>query len=219
MDTRVKPAYDDRRRGAKACLRKEDAVGLSVMILGLALFLGVHALTTQRKLRERFVVSWGEGGYKIVYSLVAAAGLALIVWGFAHYRATGWVQLWNPPRALKHLNILLMLPASILIVASYIRGRIYATLKHPMLAGVKLWAFGHLLANGDLGGIILFGSFLAWAGFDRIFLKRRSGAGGPPIPVGGIGNDLIAVLVGVVVYLALAFAFHPVVIGVPVMGS
>jgi uncharacterized membrane protein len=87
-----------------------------------------------------------------------------------------------------------------------------------MLAGVKLWAFGHLLANGDLGGIILFGSFLAWAVFDRISLKRRADAGGPPIPVGGIGNDLIAVAVGIVVYLALGFAFHPVVIGVPVFG-
>ena len=194
-------------------------MGLSVMIVGLVLFLGVHTLTTRRKLRDRFIASWSEGGYKAAYSLASAIGLALIVWGFAHYRATEWVQLWNPPRALKHLNILLMLPASILVVAAYIRGRIYATLKHPMLAGVKLWAFGHLLANGDLGGIILFGSFLAWAVFDRISLKRRGDAGGPPIPVGGIGNDLIAVLVGVVVYLALAFAFHPVVIGVPVMGS
>ena len=194
-------------------------MGLSAMIVGLVLFLGVHTLTTQRGLRSRFIVSWGEGGYKIGYSLVAAIGLALIVWGFAHYRATEWVQLWNPAKVLKHLNVFLMLPASILVVAAYIRGQIYATLKHPMLAGVKLWAFGHLLANGDLGGIILFGSFLAWAVFDRISLKRRGDAGGPPIPVGGIGNDLIAVLVGVVVYLALAFAFHPVVIGVPVMGS
>jgi uncharacterized membrane protein len=197
----------------------EDAVGLSAMIVGLVLFLGVHTLTTQRGLRSRFIVSWGEGGYKIGYSVVAAIGLVLIVWGFAHYRAGGEYQLWNPPRVLKHLNSLLMLPASILVVAAYVRGQIYATLKHPMLAGVKLWAFGHLLANGDLGGIILFGSFLAWAVFDRISLKRRGDVGGPPIPVGGIGNDLIAVLVGVVVYLALAFAFHPVVIGVPVMGS
>ncbi|HTC97819.1 MAG TPA: NnrU family protein [Bradyrhizobium sp.] len=194
-------------------------MGLSVMILGLVLFLGVHTLTTQRGLRSRFIVSWGEGGYKIGYSVVAAIGLALIVWGFAHYRAGGEYPVWTPPRVLKHLNILLMLPASILVVAAYIRGQIYATLKHPLLVGVKLWAFGHLLANGNLGGIILFGSFLAWAVFDRISLKRRGDAGGPPIPVGGIGNDLIAVLVGVVVYLALAFAFHPVVIGVPVMGS
>jgi uncharacterized membrane protein len=105
------------------------------------------------------------------------------------------------------------------VVAAYLRGRIYTAVKHPMLAGVKLWAFGHLLANGDLGGIILFGSFLAWAVFDRISLKRRADAGGPAIPVGGIGNDLIAVVVGIVVYVALAFAFHPVVIGVPVIGA
>lgn len=189
------------------------------MILGLVLFLGAHTLTTQRDLRARLVASMGDGGYKIGYSLVSLAGLALIVWGFAHYRSSEWVNLWTPPRALKHLNILLMLPATILVVAAYIRGRIYATVKHPMLAGVKLWAFGHLLANGDLGGIILFGSFLGWAVFDRISLKRRADPGAPPIPVGGIGNDLIAVAVGVVAYLALAFAFHPVVIGVPVMGS
>src|SRR5215813_12166086 len=189
------------------------------MILGLVLFLGAHTITTQREPRARAIKSMGEGRYKGAYALVSAMGLALIVWGFAHYRATGWVQLWYPPKALKHLNTLLMLPAVILVAAAYIRGRIYVTLKHPMLAGVKLWAFGHLLANGDLGGIILFGSFLAWAVFDRISLKRRTDAGGPPIPVGGIGNDLIAVLVGVVVYLALAFAFHPVVIGVSVTGS
>lgn len=194
-------------------------MGLAVMILGLVLFLGAHTLTTQRDLRARLVASMGDGGYKIGYSLVSLAGLALIVWGFAHYRSSEWVNLWTPPRALKHLNILLMLPATILVVAAYIRGRIYATVKHPMLAGVKLWAFGHLLANGDLGGIILFGSFLGWAVFDRISLKRRADPGAPPIPVGGIGNDLIAVAVGVVAYLALAFAFHPVVIGVPVMGS
>jgi uncharacterized membrane protein len=189
------------------------------MILGLALFLGAHTLTTSRELRGNLVAAMGEGAYKIGYALASLAGLALIAWGFAHYRATGWIDIWSPPTALKHLNIALMLPAVILVVAAYLRGRIYTAVKHPMLAGVKLWAFGHLLANGDLGGIILFGSFLAWAVYDRISLKRRADPGGPPIPVGGITNDLIAVVVGIVVYLALAFAFHPVVIGVPVMGS
>jgi uncharacterized membrane protein len=193
-------------------------MGLLVMILGLILFLGIHTLTTQRDLRARFVTSMGEGGYKIFYALVSIAGLALIVWGFAEYRATGWIDVWNPPKAFKHITITLMLPAVILVVASYIRGRIYTTLKHPMLTGVKLWAAAHLLANGDLGSIILFGSFLAWAVFDRISLKRRPDAGAPPIPVGGPANDLIAIAVGVVAYLALAFAFHPVVIGVPVFG-
>ena len=194
-------------------------MGLIVMIAGLVLFLGTHTLTTMRDLRTRLIASMGEGGYKAGYALASLAGLVLIVWGFAHYRATGWIDVWSPPKTLKHINVALMLPAFILVVASYIRGRIYTTVKHPMLTGVKLWAFGHLLANGDLGGIILFGSFLAWAVFDRISLKRRTDAGAPPIPIGGITNDLIAVAVGVVAYLALAFAFHPVVIGVPVMGA
>jgi uncharacterized membrane protein len=194
-------------------------MGLLVMIFGLVLFLGVHTLTTQRRVRAQVIASAGEGGYKIGYSLLSVAGLALIIWGFAHYRATGWIDVWHPPTALKHIAVALMLPAVILVVASYIRGRIYTTLKHPMLAGVKLWAAAHLVANGDLGSIILFGSFLAWAVFDRISLKRRADAGAPPIPGGGPVNDLIAVAVGVVAYLALGFAFHPVVIGVPVFGA
>ena len=193
-------------------------MGLLGMILGLVLFFGVHTLTTQREVRARVIASSGEGGYKIGYSLVSALGLVLIVWGFAHYRATGMWEIWTPPTALKHLTVALMLPAVILVVASYIRGRIYTRLKHPMLTGIKLWAAAHLLANGDLGSIILFGSFLGWAVFDRISLKHRADRGAPPIPVGGPGNDLIAVAVGIVAYLALGFAFHPVVIGVPVFG-
>jgi uncharacterized membrane protein len=189
------------------------------MILGLILFFGVHTLTTQRAARARVIASLGDRGYFIFYSLASAAGLALIIWGFASYRATGWINVWYPPVAMKHITVALMLPAVIMVVAAYIRGRIYTTLKHPMLTGIKLWAASHLLANGDLGSIILFGSFLAWAVFDRITLKRRTDSGGPPIPVGGPGNDLIAIAVGVIAYLALAFAFHPVVIGVPVVGA
>jgi len=202
----------------KAGFSEETIMGLLVMIAGLLLFIGVHTLTTQRDLRARLITSWGEGGYKIAYALASFAGLALIIWGFAHYRATGWIEIWTPPKVLKHITAALMLPAVILVVASYIRGHIYIRLKHPMLAGVKLWAVAHLIANGDLGGIILFGSFLGWAVFDRISLKRRTDPGGPPIPVGGWGNDLIAVAVGIVAYLALGFVFHPVVIGVPVFG-
>jgi uncharacterized membrane protein len=199
-------------------------MGLLLMMVGLVLFLGAHTLTTQREVRSRVIAASGEGGYKLGYALVSIAGLALIAWGFSHYRASGMIDVWerwcSPDvlRLLKHLTDALMLPAIIMVVAAYIRGRIYVTLKHPMLAGVKLWAFGHLLANGDLGGIILFGSFLAWAVFDRISLKRRGDAGAPPIPVGGAANDLIAIAVGGVTYLALAFAFHPVVIRVPVIG-
>jgi uncharacterized membrane protein len=199
-------------------------VGLAVMILGLALFLGVHTLPAQRELRGRVIAATGEGGYKLAYALVSVLGIALIAWGFARYRATGMIDAWEnlvPANALvilKHITVALMLPAVILVVAAFMRGHIYTALKHPMLAGVKLWAAAHLLANGDLGSIILFGSFLGWAVFDRISLKRRSDTGAPPIPVGGWGNDMIAVGIGIVVYLALAFAFHPVVIGVPVVG-
>ena len=199
-------------------------MGLAVLILGLALFLGIHLLPTQRDLRGRIVSAMGEGSYKLVYALISALGIALIVWGFGHYRAAGMIDVWEgsvSPKTLailKHITIGLMLPAVILFVASYLRGHIYTRLKHPMLASVKLWAAAHLLANGDLGSIILFGSFLGWAVFDRISLKRRADPGGPSIPVGGWGNDAIAVAVGIVVYLALAFAFHPVVIGVPVVG-
>ena len=194
-------------------------MGLAVMISGLVLFLGVHAVPTQRRLRGSLIAALGEGGFKIGFALISVLGIVLIAWGFSQYRATGWVDIWDPPKVLKHITVALMLPAVILVVAAYIRGHIYAALKHPMLAGVKLWAAAHLLANGDLGSIILFGSFLGWAVFDRISLKRRADTGGPPIPVGGWGNDMIAVAVGIIAYLALAFAFHPVVIGVPVMGG
>ena len=193
-------------------------MGLLILIIGLVLFLGIHTLTTLRAARAAAIARLGEGGYKILYLVVSLAGIALIVWGFGVYRTTGWIDVWYPPKAMRHLALALMLPAVIMVVASYIRGRIYTTLKHPMLAGVKLWAFAHLLANGDLGSIILFGSVLAWAVYDRISLKRRADAGAPPIPVGGPLNDVIAVIVGLVVYLALVFAFHPLVIGVPVVG-
>jgi uncharacterized membrane protein len=194
-------------------------MGFALLISGLALFLGAHVLTTRRDLRASLVARLGEGGYKVAYSVVALAGVALAAKGFSVYRATEWTDIWYPPKAMRHLTLLLMLPAVILVAAAYIRGRIFAKLKHPMLAGVKLWALAHLLANGDLGSIILFGSVLAWAVYDRISLKHRTDAGAPPIPVGGLSNDLIAVAVGTIAYLALAFAFHPLVIGVPVVGA
>ena len=135
-------------------------MGLLILIAGLALFLGVHTLTTLRGQRAAVIARLGEGGYKILYTLVSFVGLALIVWGFSRYRATEWVNVWYPPVAMRHIALALMLPAVILVVASYIRGNIYLKLKHPMLAGVKLWAVLHLMANGDLGSIILFGSVL-----------------------------------------------------------
>lgn len=194
-------------------------MGLLVMIAGLVLSLGVHLVVTRREFRARLISSYGEGPYKIGFSLISAVGVALTLWGFLSYRATGMIDVWYPPRVMKHIAEALILPSIILVVASYIRGRIYAKLKHPMLAGIKLWATAHLLANGDLGSIILFGSILAWAVIDRISLKHRSDPGGLPIPVGGVRNDVIAIVVGVVVYVAIGALFHPFVLGVPVFGA
>jgi uncharacterized membrane protein len=152
-------------------------------------------------------------------SVVALVGLVLIGYGFGHYRATGWVQVWSPPRWTNYVTQLLMWPASICVVAAYCRGQIWRTLKHPMLVGVKTWAVAHLISNGDLGSIVLFGSVLAWAVYDRITLKRRTDPGAPPFPVGGRRNDVIALVVGTLLYLALGFIFHPFVVGVPVFGA
>lgn len=194
-------------------------MGLAVMCVGLVLFIGTHAVTTQRDLRARLIGIGGDAVYKMGYTILAVAGIVLISYGFSAYRAGGPVEVWDPPRWTRHVSEALMLPAAILLVAAYARGRIYRTVKHPMITAVKLWALAHLVANGDLGSIILFGALLGWAVFDRISLKRRSDPGGPPIPVGGPKNDAIAVGVGIVVYLALGFVFHPYVIGVSIFGA
>jgi uncharacterized membrane protein len=190
-------------------------MGLAVLVLGLAVFIGAHALTMARAARAACVGRVGEIPYKIVYSLASLLGIVLICWGYSRYRATGWIDIWHPPAFMRHVTVALMWPSIVLIAAAYSPGRIKTALKHPMLAGVKLWALAHLLSNGDLGSIVLFGSILAWAVVDRISLKRRTDPGGPPIPIGGWTNDLVAVIAGTVVYLALGFVFHPLVIGVP----
>ena len=190
-------------------------MGLAVLILGLVVFIGSHALTMARGARAALVARLGEVPYKIVYSLVAILGIALIAWGYGQYRATGWIQIWNPPAFMRHVTVALMWPSIVCIAAAHSPGHIKKTLKHPMLVGVKLWAFAHLLANGDLGSIVLFGSLLAWAVVDRISHKRPTDPGRPPIPIGGWKNDVVAVIAGTLVYLALGFVFHPLVIGVP----
>jgi uncharacterized membrane protein len=190
-------------------------MGLTVMILGLAVFIGTHLFTTRRKARAELIARIGEGPYKGLYSLLSLIGLVLIVYGYADYRATGWIDIWFPPPWTRHLAVALVLPAIICIVAAYIRGNIGRILKHPMLVGVKLWALAHLIANGDLGSIILFGSVLAWAVFDRISLKYRTDPGAPPIKAGGWSRDVVAIVVGTLVYVGLGLWFHPYVIGVP----
>ncbi len=194
-------------------------MGLAVEIIGLVVFLGAHVFVSMRGHRAALIAKLGEGPYKGLFSLVSVVGLVLIGYGFARYRAEGLIPLWYPPAWTRHIVEAAMWPASIALVAAYIPGDIKRVLKHPLLVAVKIWAAAHLCANGDLGGIILFGSVLAWAVYDRITLKRRSDAGSPPIPVGGRRNDIIAIVVGTIVYLALGFVFHPIVIGVPAFGS
>jgi len=194
-------------------------MGLAVEILGLVIFLGAHVFVTMRNERATLVAKIGEWPYRGLFSLVSIIGIVLIAYGFSSYRAAGMIVVWDPPAWTRHIVVALMWPASIMLAAAYIPGNIKRVLKHPMLVAVKTWAFAHLCANGDLGSIILFGSVLAWAVYDRITLKRRADTGAPPIPVGGGKNDIIAVVVGTIIYLALGFVFHPVVIGVPAFGT
>jgi uncharacterized membrane protein len=194
-------------------------MGLLILVSGLALFVGAHLFVTMREHRAGLIARFGEGPYKIGFSLVSLLGIVLIAYGFGLYRATGWVDLWYPPRWTRHVVALVMWPAVVLLFAAYLPGHIKRTLKHPMLTAVKLWAAAHLLANGDLGSVLLFGSLLAWAVYDRIAVKRREATGqsGASAAVNGWRNDLIAVVVGTLIYLALGFVFHPVVIGVPAL--
>jgi uncharacterized membrane protein len=190
-------------------------MSLSVMILGLAVFIGVHVFSTMRTQRAAVVSRLGEGPYKALYSLIALIGILLIGYGYARYRAAGFIEIWQPPRWTRHVNNVILWPAFVCLAAAYIPGDIKRVLKHPMLIGVKLWAVGHLISNGDLGSIILFGSFLLWAGYDRLSLKWRSDAGAPDFGLGGRDCDTIAVVVGTLLYIALGFWFHPYVVGVP----
>jgi uncharacterized membrane protein len=189
-------------------------MGLSILILGMIVLLAPHVFTTMRERRRQAIDRLGEIPYKTLYSLVSLAGLVLIVYGFTLYRISGWIDIWYPPAWTRHLVALLMWPASVMLVAAYIPGRIKVALKHPFLAGIKLWALAHLIANGDLGSIVLFGSILGYAVYDRITLKHRTDPGGPPIPVGGVRNDAIAVVVGTGLFVLVGWLFHPYAIGV-----
>ena len=192
-------------------------MGLSVLILGLAIFLGSHLFVTRRSARAGLIARFGTNGYRVLFSVVSIIGLALIVWGFGQYRATGWIDVWSPPAFMRHITVLLMLFASIFFVATYIPSHIKTRLKHPMLTSIKTWALAHLLVNGDLGSILLFGSFLAWGVFARIAAKRRGDMGATVAP-SSWRNDVTVVVLGLALFVALGLYFHPHVIGVPAFG-
>ena len=186
------------------------------LLIGIVVFLGVHTLTTLREPRAALIARFGEGPYKGLYSLGALVGFVLIVWGFSIYRSEGWVQIWYPPTWTRHLTITLMWFAFVALACmNPAPSRIRGWLRHPMLVAIKIWALAHLIANGDLGGMLLFGAFLAWAVYDRIAVKRRGDTGAPPSPAPTAG-DMIALAVGTIAFVAM-FWLHPLLIGVPIM--
>lgn len=187
-----------------------------MLVLGLILFLGIHLLPTAPDLRRGLADRLGETGYKVAFSLVSLVGLALIVIGYGKLQTLAGKnpELWSPPIWAKHISFALMLPALILLASAYVPSRIRTAVRHPMLAAIKIWAFAHLLANGDVASLVLFGSFLAFAVYDRISVKRRAAAGMIAAPrAGGARGDLIAVVIGAVLYAWLMLGGHARLIG------
>lgn len=188
---------------------------MTVLILGLAVFLGAHSMrivaddwrTAQRK-------RLGEHAWKGIYSVVSLAGFGLIVWGFGLARQQP-VVLWVPPAAMRHVTVLLTLIAFVLLAAAYVpRNAIKSRLHHPMVLSVKTWALAHLLANGGLADLLLFGAFLAWAVACFIAEKKRDRAAGTQYPAGTAGATAATVAVGAVVWALFAFWLHGLLFGV-----
>lgn len=192
---------------------------MALLLLGLVLFLGVHSIRifangwrTQQRARL------GEMRWKGLYSVLSIAGFVLIVWGFGLARQQP-VVLYVPPMGLRHLNALFTLLAFVLVAAAYVpANHLKARLGHPMLAGVKVWALGHLLATGMLHDVVLFGAFLLWAIVDFAVSRRRDRADGVVYPAGTIKGDVIAVAAGVVGWVVFAWWLHTWLIGVNPMG-
>ncbi|NQY15075.1 MAG: NnrU family protein [Henriciella sp.] len=188
---------------------------MTLFLLGLAIFFGAHFYSALRsRAPEKDIKTrLGYGPYMGLYSLVSLVGLGLIIYGFDASRGAG--LLYSPPTWMAHLNLVLMIPAMILLIASQIpTGRLKKMSKHPMLLAVKIWAVGHLLANGELNSVILFGSFLAFAVFDRIMVKKRGDIGPGPDAVTNSTMDVIAVIGGLAIWAILLFWLHPILFGV-----
>ena len=185
------------------------------LILGLLMFLGVHSVRVVGDgWRAAQIARMGETLWKGLYSLAAAVGLALIIWGY-HLAQAQPIVLWTPPSWMRHLGALLTVPAFVLLAAAYVpRNRIKAAVGHPMVAGVKLWAFAHLLVNGTLAAMLLFGAFLVWAVVDFTSARRRDRAAGTRYPAGTASRDAVVVVVGLVAWALFAFLLHGWLIGV-----
>jgi uncharacterized membrane protein len=189
---------------------------MTYLILGLILFLAVHSVRiVADDWRMRTIARIGALPWRGLYSLLSLAGFVLLVWGYGQARMSS-VVLYDPPAFMRHVTGLLMLVSLVLIAAAYVPGNhIKAALGHPMLLGVKLWAFAHLLANGRLADVILFGAFLAWAVVDFIAARRRDRAADTVYAAGQGTRTLLTVLAGAGAWVALAFGLHRWMIGVP----
>ena len=186
---------------------------MTLLILGLILFLGVHSVSiVSPAWRDAMQSRLGEGPWKGLYSLTSIAGFALIIFGYGLARQDP-VVLYVPPTWLRHLALLLLVPVFPLLLAAYLPGRIKAAAKHPMLLSVKLWATAHLLANGNAADVLLFGGFLVWAVADRISFKHRVQRPLPGAPAGQM-NDAIAVVGGLALYALFSFGGHAWLVGV-----
>lgn len=189
---------------------------MNLLLLGLVLFFGVHSISiVNDRWRNRMAASMGEGRWKGVYALVAITGFVLIVWGYGLARQDP-VVLYTPPAWLHPVAMVLLVPVFPLLLAAYLPGRIQNTVKHPMLAATKLWAVAHLLANGMLADVLLFGAFLVWAVVDRISMQRRAQRPVPSVPPSR-ANDLIALVGGLALYAAFVLWLHGWLIGVPLI--
>lgn len=180
---------------------------MSILLAGLVIFFGVHSISLfSRPWRDRMAARIGETPWMIAYSLDSMIGLALIVWGYGLASADPAV-LYRPIGGLREVTMLLMLPVFPLIFAAYLPGRIQATVKHPMLLAVILWSAAHLLGNGTVPDVLVFGTFLVWAIAVRLSLARR--ARRPMISAPATkANDLIAVVAGLALYAAFLFSLH-----------
>ena len=184
---------------------------MALFLLGLIIFFGAHFFAAlMRGPRDAMIRKLGAGPYKGLYSLVSLAGFALIIIG---WRGADASVIYATPAWMKHVVYLLMLIALILLSAAYApKGKIAAAAKHPMLAGVKVWAFAHLLVNGEVRSILLFGSFLAFAVVDRIAVTKRN----EQTPKAGpVMNDVIAVVVGAAAWAAIYLYLHRFIAGIP----
>ena len=190
---------------------------MTLLVLGLVLFLGIHSVSIVAPAWRDAQAARNEKAWKGLYTLIAVAGFVLIVYGYGLARQTP-VVLYAPPTWLRHVSLLLMLPFFTLLLAAYLPGRIKTATKHPMLAATKLWALSHLLANGTLADVLLFGGFLAWAVLDRISFKRRVQRPIPGAPPSA-ANDLIAIVGGLALYGLFMWRAHAWLIGVSPLGK